>query len=995
MNVLLYLIGLTLIAQGTQAYCTTVTISSTWNSCYNAWTLGCKLAWSESSLNAANPGLNCGTLTIGQKICCNAGGLPPVGFPPYPNGTCYTYTVKSGDSCSSIATNMCNGLSLAAFQLYNPSCPNVQVGQRVCCSTGTLPSLIPKPQANGTCTTYYVKSGDLCSTIGGPIGASIALLESFNLKSSNYSGTWGWLGCSSLQVGLAMCIGPGTPPVPAKVPNAQCGLIATGNGTSIPCPLKACCSRWGWCGITPEFCGNQTSATNNPGTTGCIQNCDMKFVSSSPPSQFLKVGYFESWNIDRPCLNMDTASLQRTVNIKGYTHMHFAFAMIDSSMRIYVDPSVMAEWEGFKALTNTKKIVAFGGWSFSTDHDTLPIFRNTLSDANRRTFITNLVSFLSLHGLDGVDFDWEYPAAGDLGGWASDTDTYLNFVRDLRAVLPAGKSLSIAAPASFWYLRGFKIAEMSQYLDYIVYMTYDIHGQWDAGIPSLGPYLKSHVNWTETMDALAMITHAGVPSNKILLGIGLYGRSFQQSDPSCDGPQCTFTGDRYTSHATPGECTQTAGYISFSEIISITKGDNVRGNRYDALSKSQVLTYNQRDWVSYTTREQNEDRRNLARSMSLAGTVEWAVDLDDEPLPIIDPIDLGEVDCSQYMIDLSDDPNIPITMSPPACSNELLVDALARLARKDITDYNNILAADYDKYFDIYATHLKSSLNMYERYLTYMNANSTRFLTTITDLPNSRVTYIYDKTALLLDITAAIGILPNWMVFRNLSGPCAGCACEVNGVCFSSHVHQDFPDFNDDYTIPNPKDAIQAMLGDFSLMADFLDAQAALHLFDDLDVIDSTQISVFLMHQTVANMRDIRDIGEEIDDSIVKQILISFAFAMLAMIPVVGEALMGSSSVILSMIGNVIKVVATPGLLALDLISLAEAIESHDVFSIVLSLVGFLPYATKGLKALDLFDLASKARRIPLRQIGLLGPIVQRGVTRVNNIKRVARVCGL
>lgn len=39
------------------------------------------------------------------------------------------------------------------------------------------------------------------------------------------------------------------------------------------------------------------------------------------------------------------------------------------------------------------------------------------------------------------------------------------------------KSVSIAAPASYWYLKGFPIAHISKVVDYIVYMTYDLHGQ--------------------------------------------------------------------------------------------------------------------------------------------------------------------------------------------------------------------------------------------------------------------------------------------------------------------------------------------------------------------------------------------------------------------------------------------------------------------------------------------------------------------------------------
>ena len=46
----------------------------------------------------------------------------------------------------------------------------------------------------------------------------------------------------------------------------------------------------------------------------------------------------------------------------------------------------------------------------------------------------------------------------------------------MKNLLP-GKSVSIAAPASYWYLKGFPIAKISKVVDYIIYMTYDLHGQ--------------------------------------------------------------------------------------------------------------------------------------------------------------------------------------------------------------------------------------------------------------------------------------------------------------------------------------------------------------------------------------------------------------------------------------------------------------------------------------------------------------------------------------
>ena len=97
-------------------------------------------------------------------------------------------------------------------------------------------------------------------------------------------------------------------------------------------------------------------------------------------------------------------------------------------------------------------------------------------------------------------------------------------------------------------MKGFPIKDISQVVDYIVFMTYDLHGQWDynnafvnEGCP-MGNCLRSHVNITETKYALAMITKAGVPSNKVAVGLARYGRSFGMTQAGCTGVECTFTG---------------------------------------------------------------------------------------------------------------------------------------------------------------------------------------------------------------------------------------------------------------------------------------------------------------------------------------------------------------------------------------------------------------------------------------------------------------------
>ena len=58
-----------------------------------------------------------------------------------------------------------------------------------------------------------------------------------------------------------------------------------------------------------------------------------------------------------------------------------------------------------------------------------------------------------------------------------------------------------------------------------LYWSYIDYGNANAdmGCPG-GDYLRSHVNKTETENALVMITKAGVPANKVLVGILLGGR---------------------------------------------------------------------------------------------------------------------------------------------------------------------------------------------------------------------------------------------------------------------------------------------------------------------------------------------------------------------------------------------------------------------------------------------------------------------------------------
>jgi hypothetical protein len=63
------------------------------------------------------------------------------------------------------------------------------------------------------------------------------------------------------------------------------------------------------------------------------------------------------------------------------------------------------------------------------------------------------------------------------------------------------------------------------------------------------------------------------------------------SQAGCKGPMCTFTGDRLTSNAAKGSCTDTAGYISNAEIEDIISIGEKVDSWHDFDSNSDMLVY--------------------------------------------------------------------------------------------------------------------------------------------------------------------------------------------------------------------------------------------------------------------------------------------------------------------------------------------------------------------------------------------------------------------
>jgi chitinase len=243
--------------------------------------------------------------------------------------TCSYTQAVGGDGCWALA-DRCK-ITQAKLVEYNGdanlcSQNKIQVGKYYCCSSGTLPDFTPQPNGDGTCKTHAVQSTDLCDTIAKKYSLTVQQLQDRNKN------TWGWQGCQFLMKDQLLCVSTGAPPMPAVDPLATCGPTVKGSQRPSdmskinelnPCPLKACCNVWGNCGISKDFCIKSPADTGAPGTTkpganSCVASCGMTITNNaSPPSSFMRVGYFEAWNLDRPCLHM----LPRQIDLKFYTHL--------------------------------------------------------------------------------------------------------------------------------------------------------------------------------------------------------------------------------------------------------------------------------------------------------------------------------------------------------------------------------------------------------------------------------------------------------------------------------------------------------------------------------------------------------------------------------------------------------------------------------------------------------------------------------------------------
>ncbi|KAK2742693.1 hypothetical protein FQN57_005148 [Myotisia sp. PD_48] len=378
------------------------------------------------------------------------------------------------------------------------------------------------------------------------------------------------------------------------------------------CPLNVCCSKFGFCGTTKDFCGDKK--VKRPSCS------DKKHLSRV-------VGYYEGWSVLRRCNDI----WPEMIPLGVYTEINFAFATIDP-VTFEIKPASPDDVKLYERLVALKDEdpdlrinIAVGGWAFNDPGPTQTTFSDLVrSESNQRKFFKSLVSFLTTYGFDGIDVDWEYPVADDRSGREEDFENFPKFMNNLKRALQStgGRdTLTLTLPASFWYLQHFDIGKLQKAVDYFNIMSYDLHGVWDKGNKWTGEFLNAHTNLTEIELALDLLWRNKIDPEKVVLGLGFYGRAFTVESTSCTRPGC-----RFVSASNAGRCSSEAGILLNSEIDYIIEKKSIRPSLYKK-EAVQVLSWDDQ-WVAYDDRETFQIKTDFARLHCLGGVMVWAISHD-------------------------------------------------------------------------------------------------------------------------------------------------------------------------------------------------------------------------------------------------------------------------------------------------------------------------------------------------------------------------------
>jgi chitinase len=230
----------------------------------------------------------------------------------------------------------------------------------------------------------------------------------------------------------------------------------------------------------------------------------------------------------------DAALAPGQIDPQSVTRINYAFANIKNGRMV---TGFASDAQNFAYLTGLRKqnpaftvLVSVGGWLWSTNFSEV-----SLTAESRSVFIESVMDFLARYDLDGLDVDWEYPGMTGSGHpfRSEDGRNFTLLLKELRKrfdqeTLKSHRRLylSIAAGSGDDYLAHTEMKKVQAYVETVNLMAYDYVEPGDE--PLTGHHAPLFGNPADTRNysddaSVQAFEKAGVPAEKILLGLPFYG----------------------------------------------------------------------------------------------------------------------------------------------------------------------------------------------------------------------------------------------------------------------------------------------------------------------------------------------------------------------------------------------------------------------------------------------------------------------------------------
>ncbi|XP_076075265.1 putative chitinase 10 isoform X1 [Mytilus galloprovincialis] len=275
-----------------------------------------------------------------------------------------------------------------------------------------------------------------------------------------------------------------------------------------------------------------------------------------------------------------------------------------------------------------KILLAIGGWT----HGSAPFTALVDNTQDMETFAANAIKYLRNINFDGLDLDWEYPA--NRGSPPEDKHRFTQLCKILRSAFEDDAKrigrprllLTAAVAAGEGTIEtAYEIGYISKELDFINLMAYDLHGSWENFLGHNSPLYARNDESTKQKKlnqdyAVNLWLNGGTPKEKLILGLGLYGRSFKM------GSSSHALGSPASGGGTAGRYTGEAGFLSFYEVC-----ENLANGWTRVWNDEQKVPYAYKgdQWVGYDDLESIQIKAEYIRQNGLGGSMVWAIDLDD------------------------------------------------------------------------------------------------------------------------------------------------------------------------------------------------------------------------------------------------------------------------------------------------------------------------------------------------------------------------------